>query len=80
MIQIKPLFFPTVGTAENVIVNSQSFELLSKADISFNVRFFENEEKEIFNTPVTLTRQQIKNKSEEDIISIIFEKTNIERI
>jgi hypothetical protein len=26
-----------------------------------------------------LTRPEIKNKSEEEIISIIFEKTNIER-
>lgn len=79
MIEIKSLFFPTIGTAEAVIVNCQSFELLSKGDISFNVRFFETEEKEIFNTPITLTRETIKNKSEEEIISIIFESLNIQR-
>jgi Flp pilus assembly secretin CpaC len=79
MIQIKPLIFPTVGTASAVIVQTQSFELLAETDISFNIRFFEENKTEIFNSPINLTRPEIKNKSEEEIISIIFEKTNIER-
>jgi hypothetical protein len=80
MIQIKPLIFPTVGTASAVIVQAQTFQLLAETNISFNIRFFEKNETEIFNSPIELTRSEIKNKSEEEIISIIFEKTNIERI
>lgn len=78
MIQIKPLIFPTVGTASAVVVNCQTFEMLSLAAINFNVRFFEESGNEIFNTPIAIERADIKEKSEEEIISFIFEALSIE--